>query len=65
MYIGGGKVVGGNQSNKVSNVPWDKGHTVAVVHPHYHDTDSEASPPSHGINTKQYVVLGHGKVVRQ
>jgi hypothetical protein len=65
MYIGGGKVVGGNQSNKVSNIPWDKGHTVAVVHPHYHDTDSEASPPSHGINTKQYVVLGHGKVVRQ
>jgi hypothetical protein len=67
MYIGGGKVVGGNQSNKVSNIPWDKGHTVAVIHPHYHDTDHQDSPPpSHpGINTKQYVVLGHGKVVRQ
>jgi hypothetical protein len=66
MYVGGGRVIGGNQSNKVSNVPWDRGHTVAVVHPHYHDTDSGASPPSHtGVNTKEFTVLSSGKVVRQ
>jgi hypothetical protein len=60
LYVGDGDVIGGNQSNKVSRVPWNKAKTVGVVSPHYAEaeTDSRSSVPKLATNAS-------GKVMQQ
>jgi hypothetical protein len=55
LYVGNGQVIGGNQSNKVSRVPWNKARTVGVVHPHYTDT-----PKGGGVNRNKELSSEHG-----
>jgi hypothetical protein len=55
LYVGGGQVIGGNQSNKVSRVPWNKARTVGVVHPHYTD-----APSGGGVNRNKELSSEHG-----
>jgi hypothetical protein len=35
LYTGGGKMIGGNQSNEVSMIPVPTGNIVGIVRPHY------------------------------
>jgi uncharacterized protein (TIGR02594 family) len=35
IYAGNNMVIGGNQSDSVTKVPWDQGATVGIIRPHY------------------------------